>query len=143
MDSATFRWDDEQPMLVVPDGAAARPVLAAAMREQFRAALGDTVDELCDAEMVDSIYYTLYPNLHPWGGYQTLITYRFRPHQDDHQRSVMECMLLASPFSRPALARRRRKLACCTRTRAAGERLPTGHDQFGEHAPRSAHQPKG
>jgi phenylpropionate dioxygenase-like ring-hydroxylating dioxygenase large terminal subunit len=98
MNSATFRWDDEQPMLVVPDGAAARPVLAAAMREQFRTALGDTVDELCDAEMVDSIYYTLYPNLHPWGGYQTLITYRFLPYQDDHQRSVMECMLLA-PFS--------------------------------------------
>jgi phenylpropionate dioxygenase-like ring-hydroxylating dioxygenase large terminal subunit len=98
LDSATFRWDDEQPMLVVADGAAARPVLAAAIREQFRQALGDTVDELCDAEMVDSIYYTLYPNLHPWGGYQTLITYRFRPYRDDHQRSVMECMLLA-PFS--------------------------------------------
>jgi phenylpropionate dioxygenase-like ring-hydroxylating dioxygenase large terminal subunit len=98
INSATFRWDDEQPMLVVADGARARPVLAAALREQFRPALGDAVDDLCDAEMVDSIYYTLYPNLHPWGGYQTLITYRFRPHRDDHQRTVMECMLLA-PFS--------------------------------------------
>jgi phenylpropionate dioxygenase-like ring-hydroxylating dioxygenase large terminal subunit len=98
LDSAANKWDDEDSMLVVPDGATARPILAAALREQFRQSLGDTVDELSDAEMVDAIYYSLYPNLHPWGGYSTLITYRFRPYRDDHQRSVMECMYL-SPFS--------------------------------------------
>jgi phenylpropionate dioxygenase-like ring-hydroxylating dioxygenase large terminal subunit len=98
LDGATLKWDDEEPMLIVPDGAAARPVLAAALREQFRPSIGDGVDELCDAEMVDAIYYSVYPNLHPWGGYSTLINYRFRPYQDDHQRSVMECMYLA-PFS--------------------------------------------
>jgi phenylpropionate dioxygenase-like ring-hydroxylating dioxygenase large terminal subunit len=98
LDGAALKWDDEEPILVVPDGAAARPVLAAALREQFRPSIGDGVDELCDAEMVDAIYYSVYPNLHPWGGYSTLITYRFRPYRDDHQRSVMECMYLA-PFS--------------------------------------------
>jgi len=53
-------------MLVVPDGAAARPVLAAALRDRLRPTLGADVDEFCDAEMVDAIYYSLYPNLHPW-----------------------------------------------------------------------------
>jgi len=95
VDSAVGKWEDEEPILHVPDGASARPVLAAAFREQFRPALGEDVEQISDAEMVDAIYYSLYPNLHPWGGYSTLITYRFRPYQDDHRRSVMECMFLA------------------------------------------------
>jgi phenylpropionate dioxygenase-like ring-hydroxylating dioxygenase large terminal subunit len=98
VDSALGKWEEEESLLRAPDGAAARPVLAAAIREQFRPALGNGVDSLCDAEMIDAIYYSLYPNLHPWGGYSTLITYRFRPYQDNHQRSIMECMFL-SPYA--------------------------------------------
>jgi hypothetical protein len=41
--------------------------------------------------MVDSIYYTLFPNFHPWGAFNR-INYRFRPlgRQVDH--CVMECI---------------------------------------------------
>ena len=46
-----------------------------------------------DAELSDSIYYTLFPNLHPWGAYNR-ITYRFRPYGDRHDMSIMECMFL-------------------------------------------------
>ena len=41
----------------------------------------------------DSIYYTLFPNLHPWGAYNR-ITYRFRPYGDRHDMAIMECMFL-------------------------------------------------
>ena len=39
---------------------------------------------------------TVFPNLHPWGGYNQ-ITYRFRPNGDDHRSCIMEVYLL-SPF---------------------------------------------
>ena len=55
--------------------------------------LGDGADELSDAELSDSIYYTLFPNLHPWGAYNR-ITYRFRPYGDRHDMAIMECMFL-------------------------------------------------
>jgi len=59
--------------------------------------LGDAAHELTDAELVDSYYMTVFPNMHPWGGYNQ-ITYRFRPHGDDHQSCIMEVLLL-SPFA--------------------------------------------
>jgi hypothetical protein len=34
-------------------------------REALRPVLGDRVDEISDAELIDSIYLTLFPNLHP------------------------------------------------------------------------------
>jgi len=96
VDGATGRWDDEPPLVVVPDGVPARAVLADLAREVQRPTLGDAVDDLSDAEMLDAIFYTLFPNLHPWGGYGSRITYRFRPYGDDHTRSVMECMFLTA-----------------------------------------------
>lgn len=101
-DGAVAKWDDEESRVKVPDGATARPVLAEVMRRRFRPALGQKVDELSDAEMIDTIYYTLYPNFHPWGGLYTLITYRFRPAGDDHERSIMETMLLTPTAGEPA-----------------------------------------
>lgn len=58
--------------------------------------IGDEVHELSDAELVDSYYMTVFPNMHPWGGYNQ-ITYRFRPNGDDHQSCIMDVLLL-SPF---------------------------------------------
>lgn len=82
------------PSLVeVPDGETARATLAAARRNTLRPALGDGADELCDAELMDSFYYTLFPNLHPWGSYNRIV-YRFRPYGMDHRQSIMEVMFL-------------------------------------------------
>ena len=55
--------------------------------------LGRDAEELSDAELSDSIYFTLFPNLHPWGAYNR-ITYRFRPYGDRHDMAIMECMFL-------------------------------------------------
>ena len=62
----------------------------------LRPASASRADELSDAELADSFYYTLFPNFHPWGAYNRIV-YRFRPYEDEHERCVMECMYLA-PF---------------------------------------------
>jgi phenylpropionate dioxygenase-like ring-hydroxylating dioxygenase large terminal subunit len=78
----------------VPPGATARQVAAMAAREGMRAILGDKVDEFCDAEFTDSIYYTVFPNFHPWGAFNRIV-YRFRPYGNNPDMCIMECMFLA------------------------------------------------
>ncbi|GAB2485740.1 aromatic ring-hydroxylating oxygenase subunit alpha [Jatrophihabitans fulvus] len=87
---------DDPPMLEVADGETARTTLAEAARRSLRNVIGDEVYELSDAELVDSYFFTVFPNMHPWGGYNQ-ITYRFRPNGDDHESSIMEVLLL-SPY---------------------------------------------
>jgi len=95
-DSVTMRPLDAPPNPALPSGMSARAMLAVGARESLKRIVGaDKV--LSDAEVQDSIYYTLFPNFHPWGGYNRIV-YRFRPWQDRHDRSLMECYYL-SPFS--------------------------------------------
>jgi phenylpropionate dioxygenase-like ring-hydroxylating dioxygenase large terminal subunit len=100
-DSMTDRRLDEPPLLEIPDGMTARQVAAANAREMWRPAVGDFVDEMSDAELADSFYYTAFPNFHPWGAFNRIV-YRFRPNGDDHETCIMECLFLA-PYdpSRP------------------------------------------
>ena len=94
---AMFDRQFEAPAPVtVPDGKSARETAAAMSRQMMRSVIGAEADEYCDSEYVDSFYYTLFPNFHPWGGF-TRIVYRFRPLGDDPDMSIMECMFLA-PF---------------------------------------------
>jgi len=104
LDSMMDRRLDEEPRFVVPAGQTARVAAADRQRDALRRVLGDSVDDLCDAEMVDSLQYTLFPNFHPWGSYSRLV-YRFRPNGDDHASSIMDVMVL-SPYAgeRPAPA---------------------------------------
>jgi phenylpropionate dioxygenase-like ring-hydroxylating dioxygenase large terminal subunit len=96
-DAMSDRNLDEPPRQIVPDGETARHMAAEAARHALRPALGDRVDELCDGELTESIYYTVFPNFHPWGAYNRIV-YRFRPFGNDHRRSIMECMFL-SPYA--------------------------------------------
>jgi phenylpropionate dioxygenase-like ring-hydroxylating dioxygenase large terminal subunit len=89
------RIDDPSPMPVGEDESM-RAVGAAASRDRWRPIAGDRVDEMSDAEMMDSIDYTVFPNFHPWGAFNRIV-YRFRPNGDDHRSSIMECFFLA-PF---------------------------------------------
>ena len=95
---------DEESFIAVPEGQTARSGSAAAARERWRPAVGALVDQWSDAEFIDNIDYTLFPNLHPWGAYNRIV-YRFRPNGDDHLSALMEVYLLA-PFDgeRPAPA---------------------------------------
>ena len=89
------RVDQEAPITLL-EGQTARAVLAGMSRERWRPSAGDMVDQMSDAEMMDSIDYTVFPNMHPWGAFNR-ITYRFRPNGDDHRSSIMEVFFL-SPF---------------------------------------------
>ncbi|MFK7916052.1 MAG: SRPBCC family protein [Pseudomonadales bacterium] len=98
-----IREDEELPP--IPEGMSPRTWSANMSRETLRPDAGDLVDEYCDAELVDSIDYTQFPNFHPWGAFNRIV-YRFRPNGNDHRSCIMECFLLA-PFSgeRPAPAK--------------------------------------
>ncbi len=74
----------------------ARGAMARAGRERWRQVLGDEADDVSDAEFVDHWAYLVFPNLHPWGGYNRIV-YRFRPNGDRHDESIFEVMFL-TPF---------------------------------------------
>jgi phenylpropionate dioxygenase-like ring-hydroxylating dioxygenase large terminal subunit len=96
LDSVTMRALDAPDGPRLPEGMTARAAFAEAARVGLRPIVGDGAT-LSDAEVSDSIYYTLFPNFHPWGGYNRIV-YRFRPWGDRHDRSLMECYFL-SPFT--------------------------------------------
>jgi phenylpropionate dioxygenase-like ring-hydroxylating dioxygenase large terminal subunit len=86
---------DQDPPVTLPDGADMRAAAAAGARERWRARAGDEwVERLSDAELMDSIDYTVFPNFHPWGAFNRIV-YRFRPNGDDHRSAIMECLFLA------------------------------------------------
>jgi len=87
---------DEEVFIELSPGQTARETSAAAARERWRSVVGDGVDDWSDAEFIDNLDYTLFPNFHPWGAYNRIV-YRFRPNGDDHRSSIMEVFLLA-PF---------------------------------------------
>jgi len=89
----------------MPKGMSVRTFLANRTRDQLRPVAGGRVDEYCDAELLDSIDYTLFPNFHPWGAFNGIV-YRFRPNGNDHRSAIMECIMLA-PFQgeRPPAAK--------------------------------------
>ncbi|MFT5203333.1 MAG: phenylpropionate dioxygenase-like ring-hydroxylating dioxygenase large terminal subunit [Candidatus Aldehydirespiratoraceae bacterium] len=84
---------DEPTPIPIAEGESMRAVGAASSRERWRPAAGDAVDEMSDAEMMDNIDYTVFPNFHPWGSFNRIV-YRFRPNGDDHRSSIMECIFL-------------------------------------------------
>ena len=88
----------------VAEGLGARRIFAQAMRLQLQAAV-PAIQQVSDAELSDSLYYTVFPNFHPWAAYNKIV-YRFRPWGNDAQHSTMEVRYLA-PFRgrRPAPAR--------------------------------------
>jgi hypothetical protein len=71
----------------------ARSAMAQASRQRWRTVLGDKVDAISDAEFVDHWNYAIFPNLHPWGGYNRIV-YRFRPNGDRHDECIFEVMFL-------------------------------------------------
>ena len=88
---------DQVSPITVADGEQARAQTAQATRKRWRPIVGDRVDAMSDAELMDSIDYTVFPNFHPWGAFNRIV-YRFRPNGDDHRSSIMEVFFL-SPFS--------------------------------------------
>ena len=91
-----IRTDQSMPV-TMDESQSMRGVAAEMGRTRWRAIVGDRVDSMSDAELMDSIDYTVFPNFHPWGAFNRIV-YRFRPNGDDHRSAIMECIFLA-PFS--------------------------------------------
>jgi phenylpropionate dioxygenase-like ring-hydroxylating dioxygenase large terminal subunit len=89
------RHDQDLP-LRVPEGQTMRSVAADMARKRWGALDPDRAERMSDAELMDSLDYTLFPNFHPWGAYNRIV-YRFRPNGDNHRQAIMECIFL-SPF---------------------------------------------
>jgi phenylpropionate dioxygenase-like ring-hydroxylating dioxygenase large terminal subunit len=75
------------------DAAEARAFIADQRRAMAREQTPDVpVDEMSDAEMIDSIYYSVFPNWSPWGVFSVLM-YRFRPHGNNPDECIFEIMM--------------------------------------------------
>lgn len=77
----------------------------AALRKQF----GDLIalDDVSDAEMIDAMFYSVFPNWSPWGCFHSLF-YRFRPNGNDPDSCIFEVMMFPpapDPDNRPAPAK--------------------------------------
>lgn len=97
LDAMFDRNLDDPVMVEVPSGDTARRVAGDLRRRAMVDVLGpEAADRLTDAELCDSFYYTVFPNMHPWGAYNRIV-YRFRPNGNRHDQCIMECMFL-SPY---------------------------------------------
>jgi len=86
---------DEPQMMHVPEERKAREMAALAMRMQMQRAVPG-VHDYSDAEILDSIYYSLFPNFHPWAAFNRVV-YRFLPWGGDPDQCTMEVLFLM-PF---------------------------------------------
>ena len=86
--------EEDQPMeFATESGHAFRDAKAAARRDQMRPDFGDMVDTISDADLNDSIYYSLFPNLSPWADFNPIF-YRFRPDGNNPEQSFHEVMFM-------------------------------------------------
>jgi phenylpropionate dioxygenase-like ring-hydroxylating dioxygenase large terminal subunit len=91
-----YRPRDSTGSVTLPPGMTYRAHGASVGREELRKTIGDKADQLCDAEVLDSFYYTVFPNMHPFMGYNQPIQ-MFRPYGDRPDMCTMELMYLR-PF---------------------------------------------
>ena len=70
-----------------------RDKIAVARREQLRPAFGDYVDGISDADLIDAIFYSVFPNLSPWADFNPIF-YRFRPDGNNPEQSLHEVMFM-------------------------------------------------
>ena len=91
-----YKPRDSTGGIQVPEGMTYRQYGAQAGREELRRTIGDKADMLCDAEVMDSFYYTLFPNFHPYLSYNQ-VNQRFKPWGDRHDMCTMEVFYL-TPF---------------------------------------------
>ncbi|HKY82161.1 MAG TPA: SRPBCC family protein [Sphingobium sp.] len=96
-------WDDEDGPTNLPEGMSARQAYAQACRNAFVPIYGDKIESVSDAEMIDVFYFSVFPNFLPYSGYAAPLIYRFLPHGNDPEKSLMEIMFITPvvPGSEP------------------------------------------
>ncbi len=85
-------WSEKAPAL--PAGEKARPFAARLARERMSAMTGRDLSGVSDAEAIDSIEYSLFPNLVLFHGLLVPTVYRFRPNGNDPDSCIFDLYLL-------------------------------------------------
>ncbi|MGI9625061.1 MAG: aromatic ring-hydroxylating oxygenase subunit alpha [Acidimicrobiales bacterium] len=85
-----------------------RARIAAEKRDALKAEHGELIDldNVSDAEMIDAMFYSVFPNWSPWGCFHHIF-YRFRPNGDDPNTCIFEVMFFPpapDPDNRPPMA---------------------------------------
>jgi phenylpropionate dioxygenase-like ring-hydroxylating dioxygenase large terminal subunit len=80
--------------LMVPEGKTARFVMAEQLRQQMATQYGLDYSDRSVPEVIDSLKYTIFPNLFvvPSVGFPLILT--FRPDGHDHDRSIFDVMIM-------------------------------------------------
>ncbi len=76
------------------DDVSPRVLGAEMQRRMLKGVVPSIADQIPDIELTASIFFTVFPNWHPWGSFN-MINYRFRPNGDNHEEAIMECMFMA------------------------------------------------
>ncbi len=75
------------------DTYAFREMNAKATRDMYRQLYGwgDEIEEYSDADFVDAIFYSVFPNISPWADFNPIF-YRFRPYGDNPEECLHDVM---------------------------------------------------
>jgi hypothetical protein len=88
-------WMTEGEKIEVPEGLSAREWLAQYYFEHYSKEYDVDLASFCTrSEIMDSILYSLFPNLAPWAGFHPNLTYRMKPYGDNHEMCTMEIIFL-------------------------------------------------
>ncbi|MEH6588630.1 MAG: aromatic ring-hydroxylating dioxygenase subunit alpha [Halioglobus sp.] len=88
-------WFPDGKTVEVPEGVSAREWLTEHFIKQYSEQYDMDLASFCtSSEIMDSILYSLFPNLAPWAGFHPNLTYRFKPYGDNHEMCTMEIIVL-------------------------------------------------
>lgn len=86
--------DEDFPEIFPTDTAYTyRSARAAFMRDQYRTTFGDDIDAVSDSDFNEAIFYSLFPNISPWGDFNPIF-YRFRPDGDNPEQCLHEVLYM-------------------------------------------------
>lgn len=92
VDAYFARRNGESPTLA--DGQTARALIGDHNRKVWGERHNVDLSQFSDAEMIDQIQYTVFPNFTVWPTVVAPLIYRFRPDGDDPQSSIFEIWML-------------------------------------------------
>jgi hypothetical protein len=98
--SGRGRLNTSEPILVQPGGTA-RAALGERSRRDYSQLYGIDLDHATDCEMLDSLFYSVFPNFAPWGGFRPSLDYRFRPWPDQDHTLFEVRILSRAPAGQP------------------------------------------
>ncbi|MFT4520126.1 MAG: phenylpropionate dioxygenase-like ring-hydroxylating dioxygenase large terminal subunit [Halioglobus sp.] len=88
-------WVTDGSKIEVPEGMSAREWLAEYYFKHYSEQYQVDLDSFCtQAEIMDSILYSVFPNFAPWAGFHPNLTYRMKPHGDNPEMCTMEIIVL-------------------------------------------------